>query len=242
MAEQYAGRKARCPECGYVYTVPEAPGAAGGNSATAATNSSSERPLSGPARAASTSGAVAQPSSAADSWYLKTPEGQIFGAVDRAELGQWVQEGRVSEDCQLRRGEYGSWTDAAKIFPQLAQPAYQPRQPSGAAYANPYAQPATSQPSVGSSFGGGRYVRPDRGGLILTFAILGWFFCPIFSVMAWSMGSNDINQMRSGLMDNRGMGLTQAGQILGMIHTVLILLSFGAFFLLMLCGIAAEGM
>ena len=41
--------------------------------------------------------------------------------------------------------------------------------------------------------------------------------CPIFSLMAWVMGSHDLAEMRAGRMDRSGEGLTQAGQILGMV-------------------------
>ncbi len=167
---------------------------------------------------------------------MKTPEGQIYGPVDRGELGRWVDDGRVSEDCQLRRGEHGDWNGAAQIFPQLSRPSA--AQQSGGVYANPY---SARQSSIGN-LNAGRYVRPHRGGLILAFALLGWFVCPIFSIVAWSMGNTDVNQMRAGLMDQSGMGLTQAGQVIGMIHVCLTVLGFGLVFLLAMCGAMAEGM
>ncbi len=45
--------------------------------------------------------------------------------------------------------------------------------------------------------------------------------CFILGIVAWTMGSNDLNAMRSGRMDPSGMGLTQAGMICGMISTIL---------------------
>jgi hypothetical protein len=48
--------------------------------------------------------------------------------------------------------------------------------------------------------------------------------CPIFSLMAWVMGSHDLAEMRAGRMDRSGEGLTQAGQVLGMILSVLCIL------------------
>ena len=39
--------------------------------------------------------------------------------------------------------------------------------------------------------------------------------------MAWVMGSNDLREMRSGRMDKSGEGLTQVGQLLGMILSLL---------------------
>jgi hypothetical protein len=169
---------------------------------------------------------------------MKTPEGQIYGPVNRTSLEQWVREGRVTDDCQLRRGEHGAWTGAAKIFTQLAAPQYSPTQVGGGTYASGYGA-GHAHVQTGHSTGG-RYLRPHRGGLIITFAILGWAFCPIFSIMAWSMGTTDMNQMRAGIMDNSGMGITQAGQILGMIHVCLTLLGLGFVFLMILCGVALD--
>ena len=79
--------------------------------------------------------------------------------------------------------------------------------------------------------------------MILVFGILGWVFtCPIFSVMAWVMGASDLREMRSGRMDTRGMGVTQAGHILGLIYTLLwiIVLVIGLFVFLL--AVVAGGM
>jgi hypothetical protein len=87
-----------------------------------------------------------------------------------------------------------------------------------------------------------RYQVPHRGGMILVFGILGWVFtCPVFSVMAWVMGTSDLREMRSGRMDSSGMGLTQAGHILGMIYTLLwlIVCVIGVFVMLLAMGAQA---
>ena len=46
--------------------------------------------------------------------------------------------------------------------------------------------------------------------------------------------------MRSGRMDPSGMGLTQAGQILGMIYSILWILFFLLFLFIILIGVAAA--
>jgi predicted Zn finger-like uncharacterized protein len=70
---------------------------------------------------------------------------------------------------------------------------------------------------------GGSY-EPHRGGMILTFGILGWVVCFIFGIMAWSMGSADLRKMDEGTMDPEGRGLTRAGQIIGMVQCILVML------------------
>jgi hypothetical protein len=79
---------------------------------------------------------------------------------------------------------------------------------------------------------------PHRGGLILALGLIGFVVsCPIFSLMAWVMGSHDLNEMRSGRMDRGGEGMTQAGQVLGMILSALWIL--GGVVTLVIIGIIA---
>lgn len=67
----------------------------------------------------------------------------------------------------------------------------------------------------------GRLV-PHRGGMILTFGILGLLLCgPFTAIPAWIMGSGDLAQIDARRMDPSGRGLTQAGYILGIIGTSL---------------------
>jgi hypothetical protein len=58
--------------------------------------------------------------------------------------------------------------------------------------------------------------------------------------MAWVMGSSDLREMRSGRMDPSGMGLTQAGQILGMIYAIFWILGFVLLLFFILVGVAAN--
>lgn len=67
-----------------------------------------------------------------------------------------------------------------------------------------------------------RRLIPHRGIMILVFGIVGYISCiPIFGILAWVMGSQDIRAMDEGRMDPEGRGLTRAGQILGMILCLL---------------------
>lgn len=79
--------------------------------------------------------------------------------------------------------------------------------------------------------------RPHRGVLILIFGILGLFFCVIFGIAAWIMGNTDLKEMEAGRMDPSGIGLTQAGRILGMIAVAL--LAVGLVFFLIFVVFAA---
>ncbi len=201
LADEHAGKRARCPDCQYIFTVPET---------------------------------GAPPSqSAVDMWHVRTEDGSTYGPVARTELSEWVTEGRITADTLLRRDGKSEWQNATALFPVLGKSTsitaggnpFADTDPSRAA--NPYASPAggystpTFQPSR-------NYRRAHRGGTILTLGIFAIIcnVCFIPGICAWSMGSNDLNAMRTGMMDPSGQGLTQAGMILGIIGTILSAIMF----------------
>jgi hypothetical protein len=151
-------------------------------------------------------------------------------------MDQWVSQGRVSDDCRLLRESEGLWQDAAAAYPVLrpkprVAPAVKP------AFDNPVAGTVYAAASPANPAAPARIVNPHRGGLILALGILSWALgCPIFGIMAWVMGSNDLRDMQRGAMDAGGMSLTQAGQVIGMIHAFLTLaaLVLGVFAMLAL--------
>ena len=83
-------------------------------------------------------------------------------------------------------------------------------------------------------------LQPHRGVLILVFGILGFVLCPIFSIIAWVMGSTDLKEMDAGRMDPEGRGLTKAGQVLGMIEVALIALGIVVGLIAMLVVVFAS--
>jgi hypothetical protein len=146
---------------------------------------------------------------------MKTPEQQVFGPVTQAELHQWLNQGRISAECQIRPEEQPEWASAGDYFGVLRPPTRMSVGGGGTGQAtNPY--------GTTSFYARDPMIVPHRGGLILVLGILGWVFtCPVLAVAAWVMGVSDLREMRYGRMDPSGMGLTQAGQILGMVCTLL---------------------
>ncbi len=69
-------------------------------------------------------------------------------------------------------------------------------------------------------------MQPHRGTMILVFGILGLIVCMPLGIVAWVMGSGDLKKMDAGMMDPAGRSNTQVGKILGMIATLLAVLSF----------------
>jgi hypothetical protein len=146
-------------------------------------------------------------------WQLQTPEGQVYGPVDRQALDRWLKEGRIAADCQLRQGEDGPWQPAPSVFPQL-----NPTSPGSSPFAG---EPqATRRKSA-------IHQEPHRGGLILGLGLAGLLVtCPLLTLLAWIMGNHDLRKMREGRMDPSGMGLTEVGRIIGMILTILWIAAF----------------
>ena len=78
-------------------------------------------------------------------------------------------------------------------------------------------------------YGRRRWREPHRGTLILVLGIVGvaggFFAClPIFCCpFAWAMGSTDLAKIRAGTMDYAGYSNTQAGYVLGIVGSLLLL-------------------
>ena len=74
---------------------------------------------------------------------------------------------------------------------------------------------------------------PHRGNTILVLGILGLIVCGPLGIAAWVMGKGDLARIDAGLMDPTGRGTTQAGMVLGIIGTVLIIVQVGLGILIM---------
>jgi hypothetical protein len=68
--------------------------------------------------------------------------------------------------------------------------------------------------------------KPHRGTLVLVLGILAIVFniCLVPGVLAWTFGNQDLKEMDAGMMDPSGRGMTQAGKIMGIVGTVLVLI------------------
>ena len=79
-------------------------------------------------------------------------------------------------------------------------------------------------------------VAPHRAGIILALSLLGWFFCPVFSVAAWLMGRDDMRKMDRGKMDESGRTVTQVGTVVAIVNCVVIALGIAATLLFLMLG------
>lgn len=65
----------------------------------------------------------------------------------------------------------------------------------------------------------------NRPTIILVLGILGVVCCGLLAPVAWVMGSSELKAIRAGTSPASGEGLSKAGMILGIIGTVLLVLS-----------------
>lgn len=242
VADENAGRQARCPACGQIYTVPfpssmaeqspdarssafeagvgEDGGVAPGLAETmpgTGSNVSSDRSDAG-------SGTIEQ-------FWMQTADGNQYGPVDRPNLNRWFGEGRVGPGYKIRQGETGLWQNADLFRPQAA---------------NPYASSPAPRPSVGSI---GRYAKPDPSGLVLTMGILAWaclFLCPFIGwipgLIAWITGRSALRDISNGIADPTNVSAVQVGYYLGMIHVVIVMLMVIAFMGFVGLAMIADGL
>lgn len=211
VADQDAGKQARCPKCQTVFTVPSpAP------SGLPAVGEAGQTPWS----------------SAEVMWHLRIEDGRSYGPIPKSELDSWMSEGRLTANCEVRRDGDSQWQSATTLYPSLAR--------IGAAYGgkiaegqNPFSDDYNPNPYTasnvnigqGSPFGGTGYRRAHRGGTVLALGIISVIpclnICFIPGICAWTMGNSDLGAMRLGLMDRAGEGTTKAGMILGIIGTII---------------------
>jgi hypothetical protein len=228
VADEFAGRRARCPVCQNIYTVPSAANGDGGG-----WRSSEESTPSGGAWGDSVGTGPAQ----SERWFLQGHDGQTYGPVDRRELDGWVAEGRVDGRCRLRNDQQSGWIPADVVYPVLGRGRATSQAKSSSAGGVDFATDS------GWSSDSTRSMRmmPHRGPLILILGLCSWFFtCPLFGAIAWYMGSQDLREINEGHRDPQGESLTRAGQILGLVHVVVTAAAFALLFLFFLVAIISS--
>jgi DNA-directed RNA polymerase subunit RPC12/RpoP len=224
-----AGREVECPQCGRRQVAKERPAP---KPADFADPTAKAVPIPGqPSPVEATLDEPAEPAPPPPAeWFLKVPEGLIYGPINVLQLNDWVAQGRVSPDCQLRSETNPEWLGAERYYPVLCLPP--PRRPGFMPLAHPAKSPAKGaaarpkpapDPTVEHLRSFDRIVprvAPHRGLSILLLSILGWITCPIAGVVAWNMATYDLNEMREKRMDPAGFAQTQAGYYLAFSNLV----------------------
>jgi hypothetical protein len=238
--DETAGKQARCPECSATFVVPQKSHVSRSKPAdtAAATPQDASQDEARNAALASAEAAlepeipvaIAAPPDRRQ-WWLKTPQGAVYGPISKEQLDIWCEEGRVADDCQLKHEEELAWRDAILEYPQISHEEPPPT-PSQTPFIPTLEPSAPVRPTV---------ILPHRGVIVIALGAASWItvVCPVFGVVAWNMGNRDLELMYAGQMDASGMRMTHLGRMLGLIHvlafvTLLILgLGFAVIFLVM---------
>ncbi len=223
VGDEHAGKRARCPACGNVYTVGQ-PGsnAADSNSPAGgdqfAQSAPADEGLSGSGNAFALDETTHQGDSgnqSADQYWMKAVDGTEYGPVDRPTLNRWFQEGRIAANYTIRQGATGNWL-AASAF-----------QPIAATSGNPYSSAAAPHMATGAPIR--NFAKADQSGIILAMGILSFFVCGIFGIVAWVMGHNALKDIQTGAADPTNKGLIQVGYYMGMASVILHLVCGGGY-------------
>lgn len=225
--DEHAGKKARCPACGQIYTIPHASNE--GDSPFTENRSADSAEPSQPSYTASQSDSGSQSDAGADEqFWMRTASGQEYGPTDRATLDRWFQEGRVGADYQIRQGSGGIWQSAPSFQPARHAPA------SGNPYADsPYQPPAPGQ-------GMYTYPKADQSGLVLAMGILGFLVCPLFGLIAWVLGHGALKDIQAGRADPANKTLVQVGYYLGMANVILATVCIGGYIVIIALALVGQ--
>ena len=225
--ESAAGKKGRCNECGHLNTIPA--------DSSAETSLGGESVINGDPL-------TTQPTGTETYSVKSAVNGAVFGPADSATLKQWLDEGRITPNCQLQQTGSDAWTMASQMFPslggavaatagandQFAQFQQSAEAPSNPNELNPYASSPIPHASAGPEVR--REIVPTSGNI--EFAIShGWKtwtenFGIMLAVFATLVGVNYATQILQQVMI---VGLAAAGNkwIIGAAVVVSTLISIG---------------
>jgi len=84
--------------------------------------------------------------------------------------------------------------------------------------------------------------QPSNGGTILVLGILGFVCCGLCGIAAWTMGNTSLKEMSEGFRDEKDRGMVEAGRILGMISTCLMVFGVCIWMMMLASGVGLGGL
>lgn len=146
--DKLAGKRVKCPQCQAVILVggqgedqpAPKPQARAGPKAPATQPKKKKMPVAKPVDEDEPAGEV-KPPAAKDTpeWHVQIGDGEEYGPVTKAELDEWVAEGRLDGNCQLLKDGWDQWKWADDVYPQLAEGDAPQDPPAAAEPVNPFA-------------------------------------------------------------------------------------------------------
>jgi hypothetical protein len=229
--DRYAGLQAKCPQCSMIYTVPTAsveqlpPShdssdvaeslATPGSSGTLPSESADSfkplptiiEPLDSRSNAADSrsDGAENGTGEVDDQFYVRIPNGQVFGPTDAATIQEWAAQGRVNQSCSIRPASTEAWigfsawlTQHSRVQSSNNVPFGDPRTTAGPnIYGTDFGHvspPANQSPTVKSG----------KGLLVLCLGLVSWVLCPtlcfppICAIVTIVLGLGELKKIREG--------------------------------------------
>ncbi len=243
VADDFAGRKARCPICGVIYVVGDlGTQAAAVDSVNAETtyeqpiDSNSLQGMEPLATSESLPSPIAPtPSRINDEFFVRTPNQSVYGPTDRQTVLDWIAQGRLDDSCHIRQSNSEQW---------IGLPAWRFQSKQQDPFANAYSVrgvgPAQNEsfpfkPAPNSLNQSAGYARSGNGIVVLILGIGSWILCPTFlgalvcAIIAIALGLNELKRVRQGVSPASNRTPAMFGLWLGIINLVVLLGSIIAF-------------
>jgi hypothetical protein len=84
------------------------------------------------------------------------------------------------------------------------------------------------------------YPEDSQATTVLVLGILSLVLCQVLGPFAWVMGNNELAGIDAGRRPPQNRGTAQAGRILGIISTVLMIIGFAFLFIVLFIGLVGA--
>ena len=243
VADDFAGRKARCPICGVIYVVGDsgmqAVAVESGNAKTTyeqpidSNSLGSIEPLAG---SESLSSPIAPtPARINEEFFVGTPNQSVYGPTDRQTVLDWITQGRLDDSCHIRQSNSEQW---------IGLPAWSFQSKQQDPFANAYSvrdvrsdqnESVQFKPAPNSLNQSAGYAHSGNGIVALILGIGSWILCPTFlgalicAIFAIVLGRNELKRVRQGISPASNRTPAMFGLWLGIINLVVLFGSILAF-------------
>jgi len=238
--DEFVGRKARCPLCGYVYVVgggqiasepsiaetsyapqSDSSRATGQQNADSWSSLPTEKPpLSQPIPSSiETSVPQVLELVAPVMYFVRTPNTMIYGPSDRESVLDWIAQGRLDDTCHIREETSEQWIGMAawrfqtrKVQNPIANPSFQNANAFGSV-------PVSSIQSTG-------YPKAGNGNVVLVLGLVSWLLCPtgigswVCGILAIYFATIELGKMRNGERPSKEKAIVLIGMWLGILNLV----------------------
>ena len=161
-------------------------------------------------------------------WSMKTPDGTVYGPVERQELDNWAAQGRVSSQCLVQPEGETRWRAAITLYPHLAGL----RQTGGTTTAARQAQPVQAERY--------RFVdnttlgQPENYGIfifLLSLFGLCLSYFPVISLAALIWAFVQRQRIKRGEIRDNAVFMINFGIFLSLLSVAIFLFGISSFFL-----------